>query len=88
MYNADKNMKNYTTTCTGTNFSPIGHYRVDRISANEPMRLEDFCNGYLKEKGYKPVSISEIYEGVPTKDFQRWTILSKKKNFLEKLLKI
>lgn len=79
-------MKNCTATFTEGNISPIGNYRVDRISANNPMRLEDFCNGYLKEKGYKPVSISEIYEGTRTKDFQRWTILSKKKSFLEKIL--
>lgn len=78
-------MKTYTSTDTGGISSIIGSYRVDRISASKQMELESFCNGYLKEKGYKPISVSEIYEGVPTKDFQRWTILSKRMTFLERL---
>lgn len=81
----ERRMKTYTSTDTGGRSPIIGSYRVDSLSSSQQIELERFCNGYLKKRGYKPISVSEIYEGVPTKGFQRWTILSKRMTFLERL---
>lgn len=77
--------KKVTATSTMGKPSSIGRYRVDRLSFSQLTTLEDYCNDDLKELGYKPVSISEIYEGSPTKHFTRYTVLSKKMNFFQRI---
>lgn len=76
--------KKVTSTSTMGKPSPIGNYRVDRISSYQT-ELEDYINGKLRVLGYKPVSISETHKEGSLQNYIQYTILSKKMNFFERL---